>query len=101
QGCTDPSTVITSPVAGQQISGAFTVTGTASLPDLNYFKLEIRPNFSETFNYIGRSTTGVVGGTLARLNSTNYGTGIHWLRLTVVDSTGNFPTPCTIPLIFS
>lgn len=100
QGCTDPSTIITAPFAGQEIAGQFTISGTASLPDMSYYKIEIRPNFSEVYNFVGQSDQGVANGTLARLNSGTFGTGIHWIRLTVVDTTGNFPTPCTVPVVF-
>ena len=99
-GCTDPSTVITSPYAGQTLSGAFQVMGTAFLENMNYFKLEIRPNFSDTYNYIGASNTGIVNGQIARLRTSTFGPGLYYLRLTVVDNTGNFPTQCTIPVIF-
>jgi len=100
QGCTDPSTVITSPYAGQTLSGTFQVAGTASLDNLAYYKIEIRPNFSEVFNYVGSSDVGVVNGQLARLRTGAFGTGVYYLRLTVVDTTGNFPEPCTIPVVF-
>jgi hypothetical protein len=100
QGCTDPSTVITSPGAGARLSSSFGVFGTAYLDGMNYYKLEIRPNFSETFNFIGQSGTGVQNGQLASINPRNHGSGLFWLRLTVVDNTGNFPTPCTVPVVF-
>ena len=99
-GCTDFSTAITSPAAGQRVGEVFNLTGTASLPNFQYYKVEIRPDSSNIYNFYVQSTTPVTNGLLTRINTEPFGSGVHWIRLTVVDTTGNFPTPCTIPVIF-
>jgi hypothetical protein len=99
-GCTDPGTHISAPLAGAQIDGVFTVFGTAQVENLDYYKLEIRPDFAAAYNFYDRYPNPVSDDALGQVNTSLFDDGVYWLRLTVVDNTGNFPPPCDIPLIF-
>ncbi len=99
-GCTDASTLITAPQPGSTVSGVFTLFGTASLANFSYYKIEIRPDFASVYNFYDRFQRPVVAGALGQVNTVQFGPGLYWVRLTVVDNTGNFPPPCAIPLVF-
>lgn len=100
QGCIDSSTRVTNPPPGATINDVFTVFGTAFVENLAYYKLEIRPDFAPTYNFYDRFNAPVVEGALGQVNPGLFDDGLYWLRLTVVDTTGNFPPPCDIPLFF-
>lgn len=99
-GCTVPGVIITSPGTGASLSGVVTVIGTADIPNFDYYKIEVRPDAASVYNFYGSYRTPVVNGALAALNTELFDNGLHWIRLTVVDNTGNFPQPCAIPVIF-
>lgn len=99
-GCTDPGAFISAPVPGQAVTGVVTLFGTASLPEMDYYKIEVRPDTAGVYNFYDRYEEPVAGGALSQLNTDLFEDGLHWVRLTVVDITGNYPQPCAIPLIF-
>ena len=101
-GCISPAVQITSPAIGQQVSGVFTVSGVATYDSaFGYYRLEIRPDEAVTFSFYARSETPVVGGALGQIDSGLFNSGLYWLRLTVVDATGNVrdDATCVIPII--
>ena len=101
-GCTSPAVQITSPAIGQQVSGIFTVSGIATYDSaFGYYRLEIRPDEAVTFSFYARSETPVVGGALGQIDTGLFSSGLYWLRLTVVDATGNIrdDATCVIPII--
>lgn len=100
RGCTAPGVVITSPLPGAGLTGVAVISGSASIADFDYYKIEVRPDYSSVYNFYGRYESPVTSGVLARLNTDLFDNGLHWVRLTVVDNTGNFPLPCDIPVIF-
>jgi hypothetical protein len=99
-GCTNAGTIITAPQPGATVSGVFTLFGTAALDNFSYYKIEIRPDFASIYNFYDRFDKPVTAGALGQVNTAQFGPGLYWVRLTVVDNTGNFPTPCAIPLVF-
>jgi LysM repeat protein len=99
-GCTVPASVITGPAPGTRVSGLFTVTGTATIENFQYYRLEVRPDFTNIYNFYSRSEGKVANGVLGQINAELFDDGLYWVRLTVVDTTGNFIQPCAIPLIF-
>jgi LysM repeat protein len=99
-GCGIPSSSIGSPYAGQRVSGSFAVFGTAAHEDFQYYRLEVRPDFTNVYNFYSRSDIPVSNGVLGQINAELFDDGVFWIRLTVVDKTGNFIQPCEIPVIF-
>jgi hypothetical protein len=99
-GCTIPASSINGPAPGTRLSGLFTVSGTAALDDFQFYRLEVRPDFPNIYNFYARSEQQVVNGTLGQINAELFDDGLYWVRLTVVDTTGNFIQPCAIPVIF-
>lgn len=103
EGCSSPASVITSPSAGQQLRGTFDVIGTATIDDgrFQFYRLEVRPDFTNVYNFYARSDVPIYNGLLGRINAGLFDPGLYWIRLTVVDRTGNFITPCAIPVVFA
>lgn len=101
-GCSSPASQITSPAAGARVSGVFTLSGTATIDNDNFqfYRIEIRPDFSDTYNFYARAEVPVFNGSLGQVNAALFDAGLYWVRLTVVDKTGNYIEPCTVPLFF-
>lgn len=101
-GCAASGAQITSPIPGQRISGTFNVRGTASLDGdmFQFYKLEVRPNFTNIYNVIAILRTPVQDGILGQINADWFDDGLYWIRLMVVDRTGNYISPCEIPVFF-
>ncbi len=98
--CPTPGVNLTSPRPGARLSGVVQVTGTASIGNFWYYKVEIG---------IGRNPSqwSVVGdlhyapvsdGVLETFNAAAFPPGEYSLRLVVVDKTGNFPEPCAVAI---
>ena len=80
----------------------FNVYGTASQDEFQYYKIEIRPDFAEIYNFYSSSESQVTTGVLSLVNADLFGEGLHWIRLTVVDIRGGIrpDATCEIPVIF-
>jgi LysM repeat protein len=99
-GCTDPNVQLIVPSPGIEVSGLFGVGGTASAANFQFYRLEVRPNAATRYSWYSSSTTPVVSGFLGNIDTTLFGSGLHWIRLVVVDTAGNSLVPCAIPVIF-
>ena len=90
--CTNPDSVITAPRVGSVLSGIVTFSGTATLPDFSFYKLEIRrEGSSEGYLTFFTGHSEVFNGILAEFDSRLWENGEYWIRLVVVNSTGNYP----------
>lgn len=101
-GCADPRVQITSPVSSQRVSGVFEVYGTANPAAFWYYKLEVRPESTGVYNFYMDSESPVANGLLGQIDAEVFGDGLHWVRLTVVDNTGNIAPGgiCDFPVFF-
>lgn len=101
-GCFDGLTTITSPIVGQRLARSFIIFGSAHRSDFAYYKIEVRPDFSEVYHFYLASRDSVQSGTLGEFNPAIFGTGLHWLRLSVIDSDTRIPPDgvCEIPVVF-
>lgn len=100
-GCTNPSVRITSPTAGQTVTGQLRVVGNATLANFWYYKLEIRADTAVIYNFYSRSEVPVLSGQLGIIDTSLFSPGLYWLRLAVVDNTGAVSqnATCVIPMI--
>lgn len=97
--CGNPASRITSPAVGAVLSGEAAFTGSATHADLSLYKLELRPEGSASAHDFVTAYTGtepVTNGLLGTINTRAFPNGSYWVRLVVVDSTGNYPEPCSI-----
>jgi len=86
---------ISSPAAGDTVSSAVTIAGTASSPGFAYYKVEYSVDGDTWYPVDGdayKHETAVTEGTLATWDTTDFQNGAYWLRATVVDNTGNYVT---------
>lgn len=101
--CTDPNSTITSPGAGAVIGGNAPFYGSAMHPDMQFYKLEVRQagaSDSQEFVTAHTGTSPVQSGLLGSINTAAFANGDYWVRLVVVDSTGNYPERCSILYTF-
>lgn len=102
-GCVDPNAQITSPISLERLQGVFSIVGSANMPDQWYYKLEIRVDGSDVYNFFSSSEAHVAGGLLAIVDAELFGDGLHWLRLSVVLTNGDIITSgiCEVPVTFA
>ncbi len=100
EGCTDAGVQITSPYPGQPFSGVFAVAGTATASDFVSYKIEIRPEMLQVFNFHSQSDKPITNGLLASVDARLFAPGRYWVRLSVLTQSDVSPTPCSIPVIF-
>jgi hypothetical protein len=97
-GCRNAEATLTEPKSGERIvSGAYEIKGTAVLPALAFYTLEI--NGASTQGAwlpvaVGKSL--VKNDVLGRFDTTAYAPGDYVLRLVVKDTAGNYPRPCEV-----
>ncbi len=78
------------------ISGTIEIHGTATRPNMTYWKLEYRSDDVQDFAQLYRSEAPVTDGMLSYWSTKTVSNGVYWLQLMVVDNTGNFGSPCLI-----
>lgn len=94
---------ITNLIPGQIVRGEITLEGTANLPrNFWFYRLELRPDYDDTFIELERVEAAVIDGTLGIIDTADYARGLYWVRLTVVDTNWRYPpaNTCTIPVFF-
>ena len=85
------------------------ITGRATHERFDFYKLEVAPgpNASQGFTWFDGSDRSGDGGTkggpvengpLGNFNSTGVANGAYTIRLTVVDTSSNYPTPCQVSI---
>jgi len=87
--CPNPDVQITSPVAGENVSGAYVVRGTAGFQVGGKYKVEIlRPNI-EGWAFLWENHNSIQNGVLMpNLNSGLFPPGVYVLRVSLVDAAG-------------
>jgi murein DD-endopeptidase MepM/ murein hydrolase activator NlpD len=100
--CGDPSWTITQPRPGTVLHGTFAVYGTATHPEFSFYRLQISGSGTDDADFATWQVyqTPVVNGELGTINTAAFAPGDYWLRLTVVDITGNYPPQCTVRVRF-
>ncbi len=99
--CAEVRSALLSPGVNQVLSGVVGLSGTAEIDAFDYYKLEFAPgaNAGGGFVYFGGQSNPVSGGQLGALDTTSLPNGEYTLRLTVVDQTGNYLTPCDVSVV--
>ncbi|NPV07538.1 MAG: hypothetical protein HPY83_06185 [Anaerolineae bacterium] len=100
-GCGHPGVQITSPSPGATVSGVVTISGVANIEGFQFYKVEVgqgdNPAAWAVISDVRRQP--VDGGQLESWNTAPYPAGPYWLRLVVVDQTGNYPSPCAVRVV--
>ena len=102
-GCLTGDTQILMPQSLESVQGIFAVLGTARSADFAYYKIEIRPEWSDVYSLYLKSDVPVEGDLIGLVNTEVFGTGVHRLRLTVVTINDQIAENgvCEIPLLFT
>ena len=100
--CGNPSWTITQPGPGAVLRGTFAVYGTATHPQFSFYRLQISGSGTNDADFATLQVyqTPVTNGQLGTVNPAAFAPGDYWLRLTVVDITGNYPPQCTVRVRF-
>jgi hypothetical protein len=99
--CPRPDICISSPGPDAIISGQVTIRGTANIEAFQFYKVEYgMGEVPPQWNSIGDvKRERVVDGTLVVWDTSGFPEGSYFLRLTVVDLTGNFPPPYEVRVV--
>jgi len=95
-GCPNVSEII-NPTNGERLSGPYEIRGTANIPRLAFYKVEISgltTNGAWVTLSVGREAK--VDGSLGAFNTNNYPAGEYAFRLVVTDNEGHSLPPCVI-----
>ncbi|MDW8299918.1 MAG: LysM peptidoglycan-binding domain-containing protein, partial [Anaerolineae bacterium] len=101
RNCSDPQRRMVNVVPDGRLSGVFVIIGTAQHENFQFYKVEIRADGSDLWQNLVTRSEPINGGMLATLDTALFPADIYWLRLTVVDQTGNFPPPCEVRVILA
>lgn len=102
-GCTDDGAQITTPIPGATLAGdgLIVVRGTAAAERFWFYRLEIRADRDTVYMPYLRAETPVEDAALGEIDLARFGTGLHWVRLSVIEAGGEIRlSPCAIPVIF-
>ncbi len=95
--CPTAGVVITSPGSGQALTGPVSITGTANIPDFQFYKLEwSSAGAPDDWHWFAGAETPVNNGVLGVFDPALVPPGAYNIRLVVVDQTGNYPQPCAV-----
>jgi hypothetical protein len=98
EGCVS-GVQITTLTPGQIVTGAVTIAGEANLPAFNAYRLEVRPAFTDQWDFYSLRFEPQPRGELDIINTDFYDDGLHIIRLIVVTGGVRYQT-CAIPVIF-
>jgi hypothetical protein len=96
EGCIPGQVLITSPQNGNEISDVVAITGTASIPNFGFFKLEMKRADETNWLTILAGNQVIISGTLGSWNTSLLSPGDHQLSLVVTDNQGTSLSPCVI-----
>jgi hypothetical protein len=97
-GCIPGQIDITFPKPGDQIQGAVTLKGTATIPNFGFYKYEFTPKGTNTWAAILASRKPVLDGDLGGWDTSAIAAGDYLLRIVVTDNQGNGLPACVIPV---
>jgi len=98
--CPDPGVRITYPGKGQRVSGTVEIRGTAMIEGFSFYKVEFCfGDNGNDFHVIGDLKDFPVENGVLAVWPTGELSGPVTLRLTVVKTDGNYPTPCEVPVV--
>jgi len=98
--CPNANVCITFPGMNAPISGRVAIQGTANHESFQFYKIEYgqgeKPSTWHVISDVHRNP--VINGVIEQFDTVALAlpNGVYWLRLTVVDQSGNFPPPCDV-----
>jgi hypothetical protein len=97
--CIPDQLIITSPAAGDSISGSVEVRGTVDIPDFGFYKFEVARAEEELWLTIQAGRIVVRDGVLVEnWDTSRLPVGNYVLQLIVTDNNGKELAPCRVPV---
>ena len=102
-GCLSESAAIHAPPALTELNGIFALIGTADTPEGGYYRLSLRPAWSNQYTDYLEFDSPVANDVLGLINVEIFGLGMHWVRLSLIDDVGEVieASLCEHPLVFT
>jgi len=97
-GCTPGQIMITSPKPGDEVKGSVELTGTASVPNFGFYKLESAPQGGSTWAIFSAGSIVVENGSLGKWDTTALTPGDYQLQLVVTDNQGSALPSCIVSI---
>ena len=88
--CPRSEACIAYPQQNDRLSGVVAFQGTAIRDRFLYYKFEFRPEMNPDYAFLVRFEAPVTNGVLMHWNTQTVPSGAYWLRLIIVDNTGNY-----------
>ena len=100
--CDNPAATITQPGPGTVLRGTVAIFGTATHPDFQFYRLQISGSGTDDGDFATLQTypAQVINSQLGTVPTGAFASGDYWIRLTVVDNTGNYLPQCTVRVRF-
>jgi hypothetical protein len=95
-GCVPDELILTSPEAGQTVSGTVTLVGTVDVSNFGFYKYEVAPQGTETWATISAGREIVRDGDVGLWDTSTLTPGDYQLRLEVTDNQGQSYPACVI-----
>lgn len=95
-GCIPGQIMITSPKPGDVLKGLVTLTGTADIPNIGYYKYEFSPLGTENWSTIQAAHKVVQDNQLGTWDTSGLVSGDYLLRLVVTDNQGQELPACVL-----
>lgn len=96
--CPNPRARLTYPTVNAVLNGVVQILGSAEIENFDYYKLEFRSQEALEWAFLRRAEEPVADGILGVWDTSSLPTGTYWLRLVVIDVSGNYPEPCQVPV---
>jgi hypothetical protein len=98
-GCQDSRAMITNPRQNQAFSDRISVSGILQKDNFAYYQIQYS-NDQKTWNNVGgRYNTFPVQDFLGNWELATVPDGNYWVRVLVVDKSGNYGDPCSVPVV--
>lgn len=97
----NPSVAVTYPRENQTVRGIINIVGTANIDNFQFYKLEYGAG-DVPFNWVSIGTTHpnpLTGTQLGTWDTSTVPGGQYTLRLTAVNTAGQFPQPCDVNIV--
>jgi hypothetical protein len=101
-GCDPNRAMLKQPAGGERLTGEVEVLGTANVPNLAFYRIEISGvTTNGAWVTLDVGSEPKVNGQLGDFNVNSYPAGEYALRLVVTDNLGQAYPPCTIAVTFA
>jgi hypothetical protein len=98
-GCESVNVSIQPPIDSLQ-SEVFDLIGSVIVGNFWYYEVSVRPNGTDEYSLYQTTFNPVIDGVIARINTTFFGSGRHWVRVQAFDLSGTVPPGASCEVLF-